>query len=345
VTLALTQSLFRDRDLVEGAEVRFRATCGLGWVLLGQLPALRARTRTSGSRHWSYWVDFLDRNVIGSYNATTREATTWPADLIRTLAHLQELPEVRPLTNIVEFLQILGKDLPGTEAVDPRSQLHHFNSRGFQLARQMIQDPLWSTPMVRERWTLTAPLPWSFEESTMGNFQPVTANTQDRLELRVNARSYDQQTALLFYLTLEYQMMHEYISHVLPKWNSGNTLEECYLLAVMRLFYRSDRAHGDGIVAYLVRHADERRNDAHRARRLEIEDVLAPELGEANLSKRLLELAVLSEDELAASEKRRFLANLDQLPVADPQASSLIRQSFEQDDVRTVHAKLSHIFP
>jgi hypothetical protein len=43
----------------------------------------------------------------------------------------------------------------------------------------------------------------------------------------------------LFYLTLEFQMMHEYISHLLPAWNSGNALEEEFLYSGPR---NSDQA-------------------------------------------------------------------------------------------------------
>ena len=46
----LTKSVFLGRTRVEGAEVQFRATCALGWAILKQLPALRARARSGPAR-------------------------------------------------------------------------------------------------------------------------------------------------------------------------------------------------------------------------------------------------------------------------------------------------------
>jgi hypothetical protein len=112
-------------------------------------------------------------------------------------------------------------------------------------------------------------------------------------------------------LTLEFQMMHEYISHVLPLWNSQNPLEEEFLLAVMFLYYRA-RGSRDGLVS-LVREADQRMPGRHRVTRQFIKDELAP-LQEERLTELLLELAVLREDEMSAAEKLQFLALLKKVP-------------------------------
>ena len=139
-------------------------------------------------------------------------------------------------------------------------------------------------------------------------------------------------------------MMHEYISHVLPVWNSGNSLEEEYLLAVTFLWYRSERKPLDGIHELLVRNADERRKDPHRDRRVAIWEGLALLAGERRLTRLLLELAVVDDMIMSKARKRRLLALFNRLPVADQNLQASITKWLRRDDLATILARLDTLF-
>jgi hypothetical protein len=167
------------------------------------------------------------------------------------------------------------------------------------------------------------------------------------IELRVNTAQFIVENSLLFYTTLEFQMMHEYISHALPVWNSGNPLEEEFLLAMMFLYYR-ECGPNDGH-AFLVEVADERRADSHRNGRRLIRTELAPSR-EQRLSQLLLELAVLDDDEMEVAKKRKLLALLKKVPFrkAPPEEDAHVRASVDHwirtEGPLTLMDRLSDVF-
>jgi hypothetical protein len=138
----------------------------------------------------------------------------------------------------------------------------------------------------------------------------------------VNSIDFALKHSVLFYITMEFQMMHEYISHLLPSWNSGNVLEEEFLLALMFLYYREEGSR-NGLVS-LVREADRRRADRHRQTRERIKDELAAGR-ERELTRLVLQLAVLDESEMNRAEKRKMLALLKKVP----SQTEGIRRSFQ----------------
>lgn len=258
------QSLFPGKERVEGPEIKFRAVCALGLAIREHFAELRSICAdldpSLGAFHW---IDEAERIGIGEFAA--RDAGSWPQSVSSALSYLAARPEVRSLPGLPAFFNVLASEVTAPRALDPDSQLSELNSRGFQLAAQLINDPDWSTGLASGRWKRTAPAICGFFEDTAGNFQPATVRAEDRIELRVNTRKFEAKDSLLFYLTLEFQMMHEYVSHFLPVWNSGNALEEEFLLAMMFLYYR-ERGPRNGFVS-LADEADERRADRHRVRR------------------------------------------------------------------------------
>lgn len=336
-------SLFSDKPWIDGSEVKFRAVCALGWSLLDLLPELRSLCDDL-DEHWLDWVERIEQDALKPFeNATQREAQTWPRDLENAIAFLSDQPLLRPFPSLAELIGRLGHLVSQREAQDPVLQLQRFNERGFALATQMVQSSLWSTDAARRRWKLTEPAASELSSDTHGHFRPVTDD--GRIQLRVNTAAFSLRNALLSYLTLEFQMMHEYVSHFLPAWNSGGTLEEEYLLAAMFLFYRAERKPRDGIHGFLVDEMDRRRTDRHRARRQVILTNLAPLVGEQRLTQLLLDLASLEEQQMSGAEKRRMLALLGRVPAQDSSVETALERSLREDSLQDVFEQLSKAFP
>ncbi|HEY1216502.1 MAG TPA: hypothetical protein VGE93_22995 [Bryobacteraceae bacterium] len=333
----LTSSLFPGKQKVQGSEIKFRAVCALGWAIHEHLVELRSLADDlPHGLDALHWIDFIEANAIDKF--TEKHAKSWPQRVSADLLALTKKSEVESFPTLVAFLERLAQYVTEPKALDPDAQLSEFNLRGFVLASQLVGDADWSTDRVREQWKGSVAQKWSWCEDTAGNFQPVTTMQKDEIQLRVNSGDFTVKNALLFYLTLEFQMMHEYISHLLPVWNSGNALEEEFLLAVMFLYYR-ERGPRNGLVS-LVREAEERRADRHRNVRQFIRDELAPGQ-EERLSQLLLELAVLDEEEMTGAEKRHLLALLKKVPLAEAaQLRAAIQSWIAQDGPVALHGRL-----
>lgn len=333
----LASSLFPGRARVEGSEVKFRAVCALGWAIHEHLAELRS---VAGDLPIGldvpHWIDFIETRAIDEF--TAKHAESWPKRVNAALLGLTTKAEVESFPKLVKFIERLAQQVTEPKAQDPVFQLSEFNVRGFTLASELIGDPDWSTDRVREKWRRPEAQKWSLCEDTAGNFQPVTTMQKDEIQVRVNSGDFAVKNALLFYLTLEFQMMHEYISHLLPVWNSGNALEEEFLLAVMFLHYRV-RGPRNGLVS-LVREAEERRKDHHLSVRRFIRDELAPGQ-EERLCQILLELAVLDEEQMIRAEKRHLLALLKKVPLQeDEQWRAAVRGWIGQDGPVALYGRL-----
>ena len=332
------QSLFPDAVRIEGSEVQFRSVCALGWGILDRLGGLRALCDSlpEGIDNALHWIDHIETEGIDNF--TARDAERWPSSVSKRISHAAEQVAVRDHNTLVTFFNELAHQVSSPAALDPTSHLTAFNSKGFALANEMVCDPLWSTDLVRQRWNKRLERLVTFREGKVGNFQPVTVPQENLIELRVNTGKFVIDNSLLYYLTLEFQMMHEYISHLLPAWRSGNALEEEFLLAVMYLYYRK-RGSQNGLVS-LVREADARRLDDHRTIRQAIMDELAPLVGEERLSQLLLELAVMEESEMKEAEKRQLLALLKKVPQQEDSVRKSIQRWVSEDDKPTLFGRL-----
>ena len=332
-------SLFAGKTRIEGAEIRFRAVCALGWAIRQKLSELRVICAgLPQNLNVSYWVDLIETQAIDQF--TAQHSSGWPLLVSHALQYLATRPQVAGVPAVAALFNQLAALVVTPKALDPVSQIQDLNRRGFNLAKQLIDDSAWSSALVQSRWARTVPSPWEFREDSIGNFRPVTAMDKSRIELRVNTAEFEIPNALHYYLTLEFQMMHEYISHLVPVWNSGNALEEEFLLAMTWLYYRAHGPH-EGLVS-LVREADERRADPHRSARHYIEEELAPG-SEPRLTQLLLELAVLQEGEMKAAEKRHLLALLKKIPLQEDSLRETVRGWIESDNPLELYAKLKTV--
>ncbi len=341
----LAVSLFPGETPSPGSGILFRAVCAVGWALYARLPELRSicDEEENSAYPWLHWIDVIEGLIPVTF--TSHDVTSWPDHVARRLRNHALEPDIVRLPGIAAFLLALADDIALPASLDPVAQIDFFNESGWKLAAQLIHDSRWSVPAVQNAWQASQSHPWRFRSDTAGSFQPVTVPSRNALEIRVNTTDFALTNSLIYYLTLEFQMMHEYISHVLPVWNSGNTLEEEYLLAVMFLWYRSERKPLDGIHALLVRDADERRKDPHRDRRVAIWEGLALLTGQERLTQLLLELAVMDEKTLSRALKRRLLSLLNRLPVNDADLQRSITAWLLRDDVATILGRLDRVFP
>ncbi len=344
----ITKSLFLRGNNIEGSEIKFRAICAVGWALYHNLPRLRDIC-LSNEDHFGYWVTWIDRieqETISTFDKfVSRHINEWPDIVCRNLKEFGALEPDDLDTDIKSFLTSTADQVSSKEALDPKYQLAYFNKMGFDLATQMIANRDWSTDFVASRWERTTPYQCKFAEQDMGAIQPVTSIDKEFIELRVNTDSFRVTHSLTSYFTLEYQFMHEYISHVLPVWKSGGTLEHQFLLAVMSLYYYTERLPADGINLRLVELDDERKNDADREARLHIRGHIAHLVGEKRLSRKLLELSVLHDREMAGGFKREFLSKLKRLTASNMEIKRAIVDSFEAHDVMGTYKCLRKIIP
>lgn len=335
-------SLFPGKATIEGPEVKFRAVCALGWALRQKLPELRGICdELPVEFDVTFWIDFIETHALDK-NLSAKHAQTWPSGMSKALIYQAGTTQVADFPKMVALLNDLAAKITDPIALDPSGQFADLNQRGFSLAQSLACDPSWSTSLVQRRWALISLSPSQFSEDNRASFRPVTAADKQRIELKVNTSGFPFKNTLHYYLTLEFQMMHEYISHLLPVWSSGNALEEEFLLAMTYLYYRSQGPH-DGLVS-LVQVADERRADGFRNRREHIKNELAPGQ-EPRLTQVLLELAVMNEAEMSVADKRLLLALLRRVPNQDQNLIQTVRGWVQTDSPLVLYGKLKASLP
>ncbi len=285
-----------------------------------------------------FWIDYIESNAIDKF--AKRDALTWSIQVASALSYHSGKSVVAAHPPVSNFLKLLASEVTQPGALDPASQFTDFNVRGFQLAQQLIQDSDWSTSRVRDSWQNQQQANLLFVKARNGNFWPATASTRNCIEINVNTANFDSKNALIYYLTLDFQFMHEYVSHCLPRWNSGNPLEEEFLLGVMFLYYRG-RCETGGFIS-LVCEADQLRRDSHRLVRNFIKDELA--LGqEERLCQVLLELAVMDDAQMPMADKRHLLALLKRTTAQAEPLRSTMRHWIKTESISEIYAKLKTV--
>ncbi len=338
-----TQSLFPKRAL-SGTEILFRAVCALGWTVEHNLPILRHATESVLGSGPLFWIAFVEDEIIGRFHPTCDDASTWLRDLRKLARDASKRPDIRKQRKISSWLRKLSMDLRLSQAVAINQNFDVLHRLGFDLSHEMIANTEWSPDSAREKWTLKTPVTFAFAHGDEGSFKPVTTRGSSidtcRIDLKVHlGKSFARQHSILYYLTLAYQFMHEYISHVLPEWQSGDPLEEEYLLAAMFLYYKSN-GPDDGICVLLVGEADAKKGGEQRSRREFIKYSLAPRIGEARLSLRLLELALMNETRMSFTDKLAFLGLLNKVPPDNPKLRAVIWNLLKTQEIHVIYEKL-----
>jgi hypothetical protein len=188
---------------------------------------------------------------------------------------------------------------------------------------------------------------------SVGAFRPLTQLAHDigasegRFELQVESscKTFRREGALSLFLTLDFQFLHEYISHVLPVWASdSNVFEEVYLFAITYLFNQIQRSPHSIINSSLVVLADQVRNDRnYRRRRLRVEN-LGDWVGAHHLSRFLLDVAMMEDPEMTPPQKKQLLTLLSKLPHVNEALQKEIEEWIRTLSPADVHHRLRLIY-
>ncbi len=306
--MSFCPSIFRENEPARPDEICFRAACALGWAIDQNFPQFWDMTEDH-LKPWSMegWIDFLAARVLGDLHASAPYGEEMPGRLAEHLKFLSGDFAVRERAGGSEFLLEVASKITDPGACDPIAQVKALHDRGFELASRMVKDPKWSSQVAADGWGPNRKRSVRcLEENGTGTFIPQTLPTE--ILFRVQSRC-EVRSALLEYLILEFEFMHEYVSHVLPVWKSaGGRLEEELLMEAANRYYRSlDRhAHRPG----LVKVWEPRSGSHHVARRGDnrILNVITP----SRFSHLVVELAVTPEEEWMKAEKDKFLIQLVQ---------------------------------
>ena len=133
----------------------------------------------------------------------------------------------------------------------------------------------------------------------------MTEKGGQRILLKVEPFAFDPTLALLSYLTLEFQFLHEYISHALPVWTDA-TLEEVHLLAATYRFYAHSHPK-DGIRSFLADTLRDLRRDEFSVSRNRVSN-FASQMGQEQFSRFMLSLGITD------NRRYRRLRNRTSLP-------------------------------
>lgn len=260
------------------------------------------------------WIELISKE-LESYKPTYDFSNIWIADMHAKLTALASGPAGRGEPPVQSLLFKICSELPNADASDIQLQLEQFNSDGYRVAGEMLTDPDWSTPTVSARWGTIPKYTVAIDfEAGARTFYPVTVNRDQRILLKVEPTSFDPAFGLLSYLTLEFQFMHEYVSHALPIWING-TLEEVLLLAVTYRFYPLSQPI-DGFRSVLANTLRESRKDQYSTARDRVSN-FAGQIGQKQFSRFILTLANTDEAALSKTKKVNLATKLKSLPLSD----------------------------
>lgn len=300
----------------DGSRIHFRAVCGVGWVLSRHLSELRdiCDLQTTG-REYLDWIELLSKELLESYHPTYAASDVWIGDIKARLTALTSGPEGRGEPAVQEFLDRIFGELSSPEASDLQYQLDTFNEDAYRVAGEMLTSESWSTASVSKRWATIPQFKVSIDfEKGASSFYPVTDRDGPRIFLKVEPFAFDPKLSLLSYLTLEFQFLHEYVSHALPAWVDAN-LEEVHLLAATYRFY----AHSlpkDGIRSFLSETLRELRRDEFSVSRNRVLN-FAAQMGQEQFSRFMLSLSITDNEQVSQAEKSNLTSKMKGLPLSD----------------------------
>ena len=299
----------------DGSRIHFRAVCGVGWVLYRHLSELRdiCDSQVTG-REYLVWIELLSKE-LEDYKPTYAASDVWIGDMQLKLAALSAGPAGRDEPGVQAFLNRISQKLSDPEASDLQSQLDTFNTNAHKVAGEMLRSRKWSTACIRRLWATIPQFAVSIDyEKGARSFYPVTDKGGQRILLKVEPFAFDPTLALLSYLTLEFQFLHEYISHALPVWTDA-TLEEVHLLAATYRFYAHSHPK-DGIRSFLADTLRDLRRDEFSVSRNRVSN-FASQMGQEQFSRFMLSLGVTDNQELSQAEKSNLSAKMKALPLSD----------------------------
>jgi hypothetical protein len=299
----------------DGSRIHFRAVCGVGWVLSRHLPELRDTCDSQSTcRDYLAWIDLLSEQ-LELYKPTHAPSDIWIGDMQARFSALIKGPEGRNEPAVKKLLKRMSQELSSPEASNIQLQLDTFNAAAYKVASAMLSGQAWSTPSVSTRWATVPQFTVAIDyEQGATSFYPVTDKDGQRILLKVESFSFKPKHTLLSYLTLEFQFLHEYVSHALPAWIDG-TLEEVHLLAATYQFYPHSQPQ-DGIRSFLTDTLRERRKDEYSMSRDRISN-FASQMGQGQFSRFVLSLAITDDQQISQAQKANLTSKMKKLPLSN----------------------------
>jgi hypothetical protein len=299
----------------DGSRIHFRAVCGVGWVLCRHLSELRdiCDSQSTG-REYLVWIDLLSKQ-LQDYAPVYAASDVWIRDMKAKLLALANGPEGRSEPPVRKLLKRMSAKLSSPDASDIQLQLDTFNAAGHRAAGEMLSSPSWSTSSVSKRWSAIPQfsVAISFEKGAK-SFYPVTDKDGQSILFKVEPTAFKPENALLSYLVLEFQFLHEYVSHALPVWING-TMEEVHLLSSTYQFYPHSQPQ-DGIRSFLADTLRGRRKDEYSVSRDRMSN-FASQMGQEQFSRFALSLALTDEKQMSKGQKANLSSRMKKLPLTD----------------------------
>ena len=305
----MDQSIFHHSATPNINEKLFRSYCATGWAVAHHLQDLRSATdlpvsdSTAPPLPWRKVLENLDLCAVNNQQWTVKDST-----LITTIdSARQEVQGVgeryKAISSQVELGDVLlqiSSDIKLKSCEELREEFQEVNRRSHHLAAKCIQR--YGSDAAKVRWTQCDVASLSFTQRLeVKCFVPTSRPMKNEIDIHVGSPPF----SLKSYLTLEYQLFHEYLSHLFPLWDSASGLfSEGDMVALERWVY--PKVAGPGL-HILVLNARERellagseglgREWADRQEEM-ADEIRMHWISEGNLTRLLLDVAAAPEEEL-----------------------------------------------
>lgn len=348
------------------AEILFRSLCAVGWSLNNHLQNLRSVCDQEGLKSWSIILEDINRQAVEGYEhyANSKDAnhiTTWAKLQVEVLSKYYKEQGDNTSLELSEVLQKIANDIVYINSLELKKQFNEVNQRAYKLAQKHIER--YGGDHSKKRWKSCQLASIEFEKNNNEqSFCPVTSTVNNKKIIKIKFGDKGGYY-LLSYLILEFQLFHEYISHIFPIWDNpekGRTFSEVYLFYLELYFYTKDSCSPINFLLvseekeYRLRNSSNQQDPVWRNSREQIKYLCHRSwFTHERLCFLLLELAAIDENIFPSKSKHRFLAMLNEIFKHDIASTwneakkAEIRQLLEQQtDLRIIHDQLRiKVFP
>lgn len=226
----------------------FRLMCSAGFALFRFRELIFAQTDDEDGRDWLSVIELLEKECFSAQQQGTSSDSDYlikraRQDFAKVAERFGEENE-----GLRKVLRKLARDL---QPFKPKSILASFdelNRRGLLLTQNCARK--WGGPHSRTRASKLKPFRLGFDEpEATSSTTPVctwTDTSRDTIHLVIGGG----QRPLINFLSLEFYLLHEYLSHVFPTWEDGaGKLSEGYLFRVARWWHTKQTGQIESAIA------------------------------------------------------------------------------------------------
>jgi hypothetical protein len=321
----VSQSLFPNLSAPNIPELYFRSFCATAASVARHLPRLRAVCDSHEDASlppplpWREILDNLNTSLLGPNEgwatgaSTVEETLIWTRERVESTAKF--LSNTQGQEEIAQVLVAIAAEISDGGAEQILLHLEEINQSSHRLVTECVGT--FGSKTAQSRWERCKAAKLSFAQRLDKNsFVPRTLAEQNEIELQVGDRHF----TLHSYLTLEFQLYHEYLSHSFAVWDSEDDMFSEGDFALETWTY--PKVLGFGFPALLLKKRErESLVDAkgkldpwgQRQEELELE-IRGHWIPEDKLTRILLDLAAVPTAEMPGPARERFLNMLHYLP-------------------------------